>query len=345
MEIAKRYALLYGMSKYEESSGIPGLPAVKHNVERLRNTLPTWGFTIEHVRNPHLEQIISDLEDSADEVTGDDVFLLYLAGHAYLGRDSRDVFFPTRSTNDLGRRNQSLNFSEIIERLGNIRSRATVLIMDTCFSGGVSHLPRTLEITPAGNTLAILASSRLGRKSYIAEGGGAEPLSIYTGTILDIITGHDAGGAETVTLTQFADEVYETATSGPHAQEPRHIIAGWGAVPLLKRTAEPASLWAYGNRLEATAEETSSLAEYASQTAVTAPQAVYDGKFGSLKPVETEESSVTRTVIAEPRGGMLQAFARPIIPDEPGPRPRTRFTSRGRAKPTPPPEPETPDAD
>lgn len=245
MEIAKRYARLYGVSSYQNRSGIPDLPVARANVDELKHTLPHWGFVVDPTHNPVRTQIEEDLKVCSREVSGDDVFLLYLTGHSFPGQDNRDVYFATRSTydrDDIERQGYSLE--AILRDLGKIPARLKVLILDSCFSGAAAHLPRVLELGSARSSVAVLTSSRRVGRSYVAEG---EPLSHYTGAIVDCLGGFARAGVDPVSLSMLAEALAADMRTRTDGQSPEHLIQGDSGLAMLKRTPPPPPPRAYGN--------------------------------------------------------------------------------------------------
>lgn len=254
MEIAKRYARLYGVSSYQNRSGIPDLPVARANVDVLKNALPHWGFIVDPTHNPVQTQIEEDLKDCVRDVSGDDVFLLYLTGHSFQGQDSRDVYFATRSTydrDDIERQGYSLE--AILRDLGKIAAKLKVLILDSCFSGAAAHLPETLELGSARSSVAVLTSSRRIGQSYVA---GGEPLSHYTGAIVDCLGGFVRSGVDPVSLSMLTEAVGRDMRARTTDQSPEHLLHGDSGLALLKRSPPPPPPWGYGNGFRAAAADT-----------------------------------------------------------------------------------------
>ncbi|MEV0648973.1 caspase family protein [Phytomonospora sp. NPDC050363] len=316
MEIANRYARLYGVRDYQPLSGIPELPAAETNLDLLHSALEAWGFTVNAVLNPVREQITVDLSVSARRVGADDLFLLYLTGHSFPGEGSRDIYFATGNTHDPGDISEhGLALDRIIDRLGRVRARAKVLILDSCYSGAVAHLPRTLDISPAGTSLAVMASSRLGRKSFVvATGPEEDPLSVYTRALLAAIAGFEDAGAETVSLAEFTDSVHHAMASGSAGQEPRHLVHGLGGVPLLKRRPPARPFGHLQNGFGATVETGPDFADLGGLASAVGgdPDRGYRARAGRLRRV-TNERTVIRTVNAEGQTTMIKTVTRQTI--------------------------------
>ncbi|GIG65654.1 caspase family protein [Phytomonospora endophytica] len=243
MEIGRRYARLYGMSSYQDGCGIEDLPAAGTNVEALKDALPHWGFVVESTKNPVQSQIEQDLQISAGKVTGDDVFLLYLAGHAFLDEDHEDIYFATRSTyykRDYEQYCYSL--AAALRALGKIGAKLKVLVLDSCFSGAATYLPGALSAGSARSSVAILASSMRTRPSFAVPG---EPLSRYTGALVDCLGTFVRSATDPVSLSMLAEALLREMRDREGDQTPEHLIRGDGALPLLKRSTPPAPPWAH----------------------------------------------------------------------------------------------------
>ncbi|NUR25484.1 MAG: caspase family protein [Catenulispora sp.] len=250
MEIAKRHARLYGVSSYQENSGIEDLPAAAANLDALKDLLPHWGFVVESTHNPVQSQIEQDLQISARKVSADDVFLLYLTGHAYLGEHRDDLYYATRSTYYLTDVEQyCYSLVAVLRALGRIEAKLKVLVLDSCYSGAATYLPAALDAGSARSSVAVLASSLRTRPSFAVPG---EPLSRYTGALVECLAGFRRAEGDHVSLSTLAEELTRKMRERGGDQEPEHLFRGDLGLALLERTTPPAPLWSHSVKASTT---------------------------------------------------------------------------------------------
>ncbi|MGY0068404.1 caspase family protein [Streptomyces sp. QTS137] len=148
-------ALLVGVSEYdltEPPHGVPGdLPAVKHNVNRLREVLTRGRVFGEHeitaARSPSLEHFERALLSAAAEAEG--VLLLYFAGHGAIPSAGDELFLQMRNASVVAGGHAVFPgaepFTTVLTMLATSPARRIVVILDCCFAGNAAWVRETLS--------------------------------------------------------------------------------------------------------------------------------------------------------------------------------------------------------
>ncbi|MCX2922116.1 vWA domain-containing protein [Streptomyces sp. NEAU-W12] len=148
-------ALLVGVSEYdltEPPHGVPGdLPAVKHNVNRLREVLSHGRVFGEHeitvARSPSLEHFERALLSAAAEAKG--VLLLYFAGHGAIPSAGDELFLQMRNASVVAGGHAVFPgaepFTTVLTMLATSPARRIVVILDCCFAGNAAWVRETLS--------------------------------------------------------------------------------------------------------------------------------------------------------------------------------------------------------
>jgi hypothetical protein len=130
-------AVLIGASTFQ-SSDLPDLPAVAHNLNALQQVLTDAHYgVIDQCRDLVNDQVAdakvgAAIADAAREAT--DLLLVYYAGHGVLDDDGRlHLARPDTSLDHIGW--TSLSVDLLKRDLVRARARARVLVLDCCFSG------------------------------------------------------------------------------------------------------------------------------------------------------------------------------------------------------------------
>jgi len=135
----KNYALLLAVNDYADSS-FPTLTGPIQDATALKNVLiKKYGFedaNITLIKNPKSDDLDVAFEALRYKVTSDDMLLIFYAGHGWFDQDAKiGYWLPS----DASKANKSRWFrnSTLVENIGAINSKHTLLIADACFSGGI----------------------------------------------------------------------------------------------------------------------------------------------------------------------------------------------------------------
>lgn len=142
-------ALLVGVSEYdftEPPHNVPGdLPAVRHNLKRLRDVLPRGRVFGEHevraFRSPSLDDFNQALSKAAEEAEG--LLLLYFAGHGAIPSAGNELFLQMRNARVVAGGHAvfpgSEMFTTVLTVLATSRAERIVVILDCCFAGNAAR--------------------------------------------------------------------------------------------------------------------------------------------------------------------------------------------------------------
>ena len=135
----KYYALIIGVNSYSDPQ-ISQLDKPIIDAEVFYNTINTlYTFEKENIkllRNATNAQIIDALDYFAKQVTSNDNFLIFYAGHGYWNATSEIGYWIPSDA----QKNSTLNWfrnSTLRDYLKDINSKHTLLITDACFGGSI----------------------------------------------------------------------------------------------------------------------------------------------------------------------------------------------------------------
>jgi hypothetical protein len=148
-------ALLVGVSAYKytkpQPDGVPGhLPAVEHNVARLRDVLRRGGVfadgEITVARSPSQERFGHALRTAVRDAEG--LLLFYFAGHGAIPSAGNELFLQLRNARVVAGEHAVFPgadaFSSVLTELATSRARHVVVILDCCFAGNAARVWETL---------------------------------------------------------------------------------------------------------------------------------------------------------------------------------------------------------
>ncbi|MER7720461.1 substrate-binding domain-containing protein [Streptomyces flaveolus] len=148
-------ALLVGVSEYdltEPPYGVPGdLPAVRHNLTRLRDALRRGRVFREReitvCRSPDQVDFGRALRTAADEAEG--VLLLYFAGHGAIPSAGDELFLQMRNASVVAGGHAVFPgaemFSTVLTVLAASEARRIVVVLDCCFAGNAAWIWETFR--------------------------------------------------------------------------------------------------------------------------------------------------------------------------------------------------------
>jgi uncharacterized caspase-like protein len=189
----RKIALLIGVSKYHEHSGLEALRCPKNGVEALSEVLKNphiGGFDdVELLLDPTIAVMQAHIDDLFAQGKPNDLVLLYFTGHGIRDPTSGTLFFPTQETckrKDSSNLNLGLavnSSSGVHEAMSKCYSQRKVIILDCCFSGafvkGTRAMGDNVDIKAklGGEGCAILMATTASGQAFEREG---EALSVYT---------------------------------------------------------------------------------------------------------------------------------------------------------------------
>lgn len=139
--IPKYYALIMGVSIYQNTNkDLPNLDYPVLDAKKLADVLKSkYTFISENVQvleNPTRSEIIESLEQLSEKITQKDNLLVFYAGHGHWDKP-KEFGYWLPSDADPVNKSQWIANSTLIDYLGAIKSKHTLLIADACFSGSI----------------------------------------------------------------------------------------------------------------------------------------------------------------------------------------------------------------
>ena len=193
--MAKRYALLVGISRYGE--GLQPIPSALLDVEKMAEVLldPELGGIeepkLQVLRDPGRTELASAIESFYADKEANDLLVLYFSGHGFRD-DDRQLLLSSAESKKVQpdgkirvQRATTLTAAEVRGFMERSRCKRQVVILDCCFSGAFAEGlmakdegPMEIEGMLGGKGRAILTSSDAIETSRAPEDGGG--LSVYT---------------------------------------------------------------------------------------------------------------------------------------------------------------------
>ena len=133
------YALLIAVNEYSDAN-INNLDKPVSDAQKLFDVLVNEylfeKINVTFLKNPTREQIISSLDKYEKELTANDNFLLFYAGHGYWNETTQKGYWLP---SDAKKQNTSnwIGNSTISDYIKSIKAKHTLLISDACFGGSI----------------------------------------------------------------------------------------------------------------------------------------------------------------------------------------------------------------
>ncbi|WP_431895757.1 caspase family protein [Micromonospora haikouensis] len=252
----RRRALLLGCGSFTDPS-LAQLRSPRRDVEELTRVLRspgTCGYTVNTEVNCDSRQAQRAIEGffSSARIT-DAMNLLYLSCHGVQDNRGRLYFAFTDTERDY-LSSTAVSADWVRERINTSRSKATLVLVDCCFSGafikgmqarstGAASVESLVQDLPRGSGVAVLTASGETEVSFEdAESAEIRPSYFTDALITGIATGAaDLNRDGRVTVDELYEYVYEQVVNGPSPQRPRRLGVGEGSLVVSNATRTPAS--------------------------------------------------------------------------------------------------------
>jgi len=187
-------ALLIGIDRYDHPAW-QNLDNPISDVRSLRRVLiDRYRFQPEDIavlENPTFADIIDGFQNLKQTVDDQTRLIIYFAGHGYYPADEEEGYWIPSNGGDPGTQKFFIPTSIILSKMKAIKSRHTLLITDSCFSGSLIRKSRGAVID-SGFYREL--SAKRGRQ--IITSGGLEPVSdsgsgdhsVFAGSLLRILS-------------------------------------------------------------------------------------------------------------------------------------------------------------
>ncbi|MEU5887926.1 caspase family protein [Streptomyces sp. NPDC047461] len=221
-------ALLVGVSEYEFTEpphGVPGdLPAVKHDVNRLRDALLRGRVFGEHdvvvSRSPSQDEFNRALHTAAGEAEG--LLLLYFAGHGAIPSAGDELFLQMHNARVVPGRHAVFPgaemFTTVLTVLAGSPAERVVVILDCCFAGNAAWLWERFE---SKRRVLLLMSVQANHRVDAGDPGTPTP---FTGELVQLLDeGGELGFRELsdALRARMAADGYETVRGDPWEPQSR----------------------------------------------------------------------------------------------------------------------------
>ncbi|WP_238161714.1 caspase family protein [Micromonospora endolithica] len=252
----RRRALLLGCDSFTDPS-LAQLRSPCRDVEELTRVLrsrDTCGYTVTAEVNADSRQAQRAIEGffSSARIT-DGMNLLYLSCHGVQDNRGRLYFAFTDTERDY-LSSTAVSADWVRERINASRSKATLVLVDCCFSGafikgmqarsaGAVSVESLVQDLPRGSGVAVLTASGETEVSFEdAESAEIRPSYFTDAVIAGLATGAaDLNRDGQVTVDELYEYVYEQVVSGPSPQRPRRLGMGEGTLVVSNAVQTPAS--------------------------------------------------------------------------------------------------------
>lgn len=135
----RNYALLIGVQEYQDPA-IVSLSEPLKDAKQLKEilidkyTFDSADVTI--LTNPTFEELNVAFDDLSHRITPNDNLVIFYAGHGYFDEKTNIGYWLPSDAQEKNRAKWFRN-SALVENIGAINSKHTLLIADACFSGGI----------------------------------------------------------------------------------------------------------------------------------------------------------------------------------------------------------------
>jgi uncharacterized caspase-like protein len=198
-----KYALLIGVSQYEEAEGFKPLPSATEDVKAMQRMLLQQGeFPSDQVfclENPSKRALEESLYRLFNQRKSGDLLLFFFSGHG-VRHQTGELYFAipeTRKDENGIVEHTAIAASELHKRMERSASETQVLVLDCCFSGafakgyiGKDDSSIDIKTQLGGKGRAIFTSSGALEYSFHKEGLS---LSVYTNFFVE---GVESGAAD-----------------------------------------------------------------------------------------------------------------------------------------------------
>jgi uncharacterized caspase-like protein len=138
------------------------------------------------------EQIATFFAQLKNKVNPEDVFILFIAGHGLFSSSTSEYYFMPHDIKSGDILGTAVGTEELMKLLSNVTAAQTLLLFDTCQSGGFDGFIKELQQV---NTAQLKFVHRLGRASLMASSKeqvafeGVRGHGAFTSIILDALNG------------------------------------------------------------------------------------------------------------------------------------------------------------
>ena len=153
------------------------------------DSISTYSLFDEQATKESIEYFFTHLKN---KISSDDVFILFMAGHGMFSSKNSEYYFMPQDIKGNDILGTALGTEELMKLLENVNAAQTLILLDTCQSGGFDGIIRELQQVNAAQLNFV---HRLGRASLMASSKeqvafeGVRGHGAFTSIILDALNG------------------------------------------------------------------------------------------------------------------------------------------------------------
>lgn len=235
LQFPESYALVVGASNYDDRSSWPSLPGVQEDTFAVEQALKEHGFEVKVLRDPTKQQLVVAMEDFFYTKAKSEAsrLIFYYAGHGEnLHGEGKnrgylvpvDAPHPGKDRNAFKRR--AISMARFQEYASEAPSRHLLLLFDSCFSGSVFDVVRSVPVSGS-----VREKAKEKSRMFIAAGDADQVVpdkSFFRRAFVEALDGsadlNSDGVIFGIELGQFiADQVMNRPSDNKRPQTPR-----WG---------------------------------------------------------------------------------------------------------------------
>ncbi len=218
-------ALLIGINHYDHPAWQPLDNPIDDITAIRKQLIDSYRFRPEDVislEDPTFEQIIDSFHSLKKMVDDQTHLIIYYAGHGYYPVDEEEGYWIPKNGGDPSTQRFFIPTSTVLSKMKAIKSRHTLLIADSCFSGSLVRKSRGSS-APSG----FYREMSQKKSRQIITSGGLEPVSdsggknhsVFAGNLLDILS---QKRAEPLSASELAFQLRKSIKNTGVAQTPEY---------------------------------------------------------------------------------------------------------------------------
>ena len=218
-------ALLIGIDDYQNPYW-QKLENPVRDIRRLRDILISdYGLKPDDIillENPAFDEIISAFQSLKQSIDSKTSLLIYYAGHGYYPPEEKEGYWIPRDAGKPESLRLFLSTSTVLSKVNAIKSRHTLLIADSCFSGSLIRKTRSAVV----NSRYYSELSQKKSRQIITSGGlepvsdrGGEGHSLFARQLIDILSEKQR---EPLSASELALKLRKAVKNAQYEQTPEY---------------------------------------------------------------------------------------------------------------------------
>ncbi|MET7418874.1 YqgE/AlgH family protein [Dactylosporangium sp. NPDC005555] len=237
--------VLVGSSTYDN---FPAIPAVTNNLTALRDVLidpDRWGLDPDACRVVHNPETPRDvhavMRRAAAEVDVSGLLLLYFAGHGVIDPDTGVLHLAVGQTVPDSAYSSAVPFDWVRRLVQGSRSAHRVVVLDCCYAG------RAIPGLGTDDDAALASQVEIDRSCVLVAASGNrialappdEPLTAFTGVLVELLRDGVEGGPALLDLGTLHDEIRRVQRARGRPIPELRARNGGDRIPIVHNAAAP----------------------------------------------------------------------------------------------------------